>query len=128
MGKNPLSDSQLKAITAIIGTNSLEEAAKDAGVSRASIYEWLKQRPFKRRLEQERKALFVESLSLLKGATQKAVKTLIELLDSPDDKTKRLAAKEILAFSFKAHELELEERINRLEKFIEQNKEGFNKF
>jgi len=47
--------------------------------------------------------------------------TMIELLDSEDESTKRLAAKDILSFSLKALEVQnLEERIERIEDLLEK--------
>ncbi|MFC2169930.1 hypothetical protein ACFLRM_05135 [Acidobacteriota bacterium] len=124
MKKEELSAAQLRTITALLESNSIEEAARRANVSRATIYNWQKQPLFSDRLEQERKTLFDEGLSLLKGATTKAAKTLIELLKSSDTKIRRLAAKEILNFAIKAVETQdLEERINILEEMLEQNKD-----
>ena len=123
MRKNELTANQLRAITYILENNSIEETARRTKVSRGTIYNWLKQDLFKARLEQERKTLFEEGLNALKGATAKAAKTLIDLLDCKDRNTRRLAAKEIISMAFKANEIkELEERIDRLEEILEQSK------
>ena len=123
MRENTLTQNQQKAIRAILEANSIEEAAKKARISRSTIYNWLKDEHFKECLERERKALFEEGLSALKGAAAKAAKTLIELLESKDRNTRRLAAKEIINFAIKAVETrELEERIIKLEELLEQNK------
>jgi molybdenum-dependent DNA-binding transcriptional regulator ModE len=123
MKGNTLTQKQQKAIKAILETNSIEEAAKKASFSRTSIYNWLKDKDFKECLERERKVLFEEGLSALKGATAKAAKTLVELLESNDKNTRRLAAKEIINFAIKTVEAkELEERVSQLEELIEQNK------
>lgn len=123
MSKNTLTQNQQKAIRAILEANSIEEAAKKVKISRGTIYNWFKDVHFKECLERERKALFEEGLSVLKGAAAKAAKTLIELLESKDRNTRRLAAKEIINFAIKGVETgELEERIIKLEELLEQNK------
>ena len=123
MRENTLTQNQQKAIRAILEANSIEEAAKKVKISRGTIYNWLKDVHFKECLERERKALFEEGLSVLKGAAAKAAKTLIELLESKDRNTRRLAAKEIISFAIKGVETrELEERIIKLEELLEQNK------
>ena len=123
MKESKLSARQIKAITGILGNDSIEDAARKAGVSRSTIYNWLKQDCFIRRIDQERKILFEEGLNALKSATSKAARTLILLLEHKDQKTRRLAAKEIINFAIKAIELkELEERVSQLEDLIERNK------
>ena len=104
MRKNKITQNQQKAIRAILEANSIEEAAKKAKISRSTIYNWFKDEHFKECLERERKALFEEGLSVLKGAAAKAAKTLIELLESKDRNTRRLVAKEIINFAIKAVE------------------------
>lgn len=119
MKKTALTSRQLKVITYILESNSIEEAAKKAKVSRSTIYNWLKDNRFKQQLEKERKALFNEGLNALKAATSKAAKTLIRLLDSKDKKTRRLAATQIISVELKVAELhDLQERVERIEEHL----------
>lgn len=116
MEKKELSSSQLRAIISILETNSIEDASRKARISKGTIYNWLKDRNFKDRLERERDAVYKEGLDSLKGATAKAAKTLIALLDHKESKEQRLAAKEIIGFVIKIAEIrELEERVAILE-------------
>jgi transposase len=102
-------------------SSSIEEAAKKAKVSRASIYNWLKNEKFKEILKKEREALFVESLEVLRQATRKAANVLINLLKSNDETTKRLAAKEIINLTLRTTEIwDLEERMSKIEEIVEQ--------
>lgn len=122
MKKNELTARQLKTINLILEGNSIESVSKKVKVTRGTIYNWLSQSHFQNRLEQERNAVFKEGLNVLKAATAKAAKTLIELLDSRDNKTRRLAAKDIIGFSFKVAEIqEIQERIERIEEFLAEN-------
>lgn len=122
MGKSELTASQQRGIVALIECNSVEEAAKRIKVSKGTIYNWLKQGYFKDRLEEEREVAFREGLDTIKGATAKAARTLVGLLESKDENTKRLAAQQILSFALKVAEIQdLEERINRIEETLEQN-------
>lgn len=122
MKKTALTSRQLKAITCILENNSIEEAAKKARVSRSTLYNWLRDSQFKRRLDKEREVVFEEGLDALKAATAKAAKTLIELLDSKDRNTRRLTAKEVIHLAIKAVEIkELEERVTQIEELFEQN-------
>ena len=123
MEKDKLTANQLRAVRCILQSNSLEEASRTAKVSRTSIYNWLKDENFREKLNKERNTLFCESLDLLKQATGKAVKELIDLLRSRNEKTRRLAAKEIINFSLRMTELrDLGERLNKLEEVIERER------
>jgi len=121
MEKAKLTPKQLRAISCILESSSIEEAAKKAKVSRASIYNWLKNEKFKEILKKEREALFVESLEVLRQATRKAANVLINLLKSNDETTKRLAAKEIINLTLRTTEIwDLEERVSKIEEIVEQ--------
>jgi len=121
MEKAKLTPKQLRAISCILESSSIEEAAKKAKVSRASIYNWLKNEKFKEILKKEREALFVESLEVLRQATRKAANVLINLLKSNDETTKRLAAKEIINLTLRTTEIwDLEERMSKIEEIVEQ--------
>ncbi len=123
MEKSKLTATQMRAISCILDSHSKEEAARKAKVSRGSIYNWMKDENFNKILQKERDILFYESLDLLKQATGKAVKELINLLSSRDESTRRLTAKEILIQSLKITEIrDLEIRIGRIENLIRENK------
>lgn len=123
MEEKELTARQLKTITYLLENDSIERAAQKANVSRGTIYNWLKQESFKNRLEQERKILFEEGLNALQGAASKAAITLVQLLQSKDESTKRLAAKEIINVALKVTEIrDLEARVSQLEELLEQNK------
>lgn len=125
MRKSDLNPKQYKAVSYILESNSIEKAAKKAGVSRSTIYNWMRDPGFKEQLERERRAVFEGGLNALKMATAKAARTLIELLECSDLTTKRLAAKEIISISIKVAELQdLEERIERIEDCLEDGR-GF---
>ena len=91
-----------------------------ARVSRASIYNWQKDENFKTKLQSERNLLFIESLDLLRQGSMKAVQVLYALLNSDDETTRRLTAKEVLNQALKITELrDLEERITKIEKALD---------
>ena len=122
MEKKELTSSQQKGIVALIECNSVEEAAKRIRVNKSTIYNWLKQDRFKNQLEAERAAVFREGLEKIKGATTNAAGTLIDLLKSKDENSRRLAAQKILDFALKIVEFQdFEERISRIEEILEQN-------
>jgi molybdenum-dependent DNA-binding transcriptional regulator ModE len=116
---------QLRAIMVIIEAGSMEEAARRAGVGKTALYEWMKQEPFRKRLEEARAEVFNEGLGVIKAGTSKAARKLIELLDSRNENTRRLTAQEILALSLKIKETqEFERRIERLEELLEARMPG----
>lgn len=111
---------QLRAIMAIIEAGSMDGAARQAGVGKTALYEWMKQEPFRKRLEEARAEVFNEGLGVIKAGTSKAARKLIELLDSRNENTRRLTAQEILALSLKISETqEIERRLERLEELLE---------
>jgi len=119
--KENLTTKQLRAIPFILMASSIEEAAKQAKVTRDTINRWMRKKHFKKVIEAKRQELFDAGLNRLKASTDKAALTMIELLDSEDESTKRLAAKDILSFSLKALEVQnLEERIERIEDLLEK--------
>ena len=114
--KKQISPLQLKAIPFILSSDSIDAAAKESKIGRATINRWLKQPYFKSMIEEKRQELFEAGLSRLKAATDKASQVMIKLLDSKDETTQRLAAKDVLNFALKALETQdLEERIERIE-------------
>ena len=118
--KPELSAKQLKTISALLQSASLDEAARTAHVSRTSIYAWLRQKNFKEILERKRAVLFNEGMNLLRASSAKAAQVLIDLLDDKDVNQRRLSAKDILSFVVKIIETQsLEERIQRIEEVLE---------
>ena len=119
MEKKRFTPNQLKAITALLEATSVEVAAKKVGISRSTLFAWLKLEHFKNKLEEERRALFNEGMASLKSATKAAANRLIELLDSKDENVRRLTAKEVINVALKITEVQdLEERIAKLEEIL----------
>lgn len=119
--KETLTAKQLNAIPIILKADSLDAAAKEARIGRETIYRWMRQKHFKEMIEKKRQELFEEGLNRLRAATDKAALTMIALLDSEDETSRRLAAKDILNFALKAIETQdLEERIERIEDILQK--------
>jgi len=111
---------QVKTIPAILEAPSMEAAARAAGVAKSTLYEWTRQEPFRAALEAARGAIYRAGIDTLKGAAGKAAGRLIELLDSRNENTRRLTAREILALSIKIDEIQTyEKRIAALEEALE---------
>jgi hypothetical protein len=121
-GNEELTARQLRAIPYLLGAPSVEEGCKRARVSKAAVYEWLKEETFRRELKRQRDAVIERALDSLKGSISKATETLVKLLDSDKEAIQARAAEDIIEFTQKAIETEeLEKRIAALEaRVIEQ--------
>ncbi len=126
--ENPkLSPRQLQILPHLLSSPSYEEAARRSGISSKQIHSWLKQPQFMEQLKKLRNDAFSNALLLLKFSTQKAVETLLMLLDSDDPRIQLLASEKILSNAFKGSEFyEIEERIAALEKMTNKmnNEQG----
>lgn len=117
-----LTPKQEAAIFALLEAGTIESAAKSVGVSRTSLWAWMKIEPFQARLTDARAELFREGMNALKGSMSKAASVLVKLMDSRSENVKRLAASAILGLGLKANEsIEIEERLSRLERIAEEN-------
>lgn len=110
-----------KAIEALLTTCDTTKAAQAAGVSRDTVYRWLKQEVFKNALEAGAKEA-LESLSRsLVSISSKAIETLEAALayDIKAPSTRVRAADVILGRLLQLKELvNLEERVSELERTV----------
>jgi len=112
---------QLHALPYLVKCPSVSQAAKEADVCPRQIWKWLQDPAYKREVDSQRNSLFSEAMARLKNASQKAVETLVSLLDSNCEKTKLSAAEKILSFAFKSKEtIEIELRLEQIEQRLEQ--------
>ena len=96
---------------------TIESAARNAGVSQATVYRRLRDPQFCRRLQQIRSDMVQRTAGMLTAAAGEAVKTLLSLQDPAAPAAVRLgAARAILELGVKLRETaELAERIAALE-------------
>ncbi|MBF0483375.1 MAG: hypothetical protein HQL25_01580 [Candidatus Omnitrophica bacterium] len=119
MDKLKLKNNQYLAIANIISSASIEEASRKTGISKTTIYYWLKDEVFKNELKRQREEVINASMQRLKYAMIKAVEGLIELMDEEGPELKRLVYKDILNFAFRSHEIEkIEERLDKIEEKV----------
>jgi ACT domain-containing protein len=117
MGK--LTERQLKAIPHIVGSQTYSEGIKKAGISRKTFYEWMKDPVFERELTEQRKRITAEALGLLELSMNRAVEGLTGLLETQDERLRRLVSKDIIEHILKHKENEeLEERIKAIEEKV----------
>jgi transposase-like protein len=111
---------QRKAIESLLTQADVKAAALAAGVSRTTIYRWMKQDRFRQALaEGERQALESLSRSLVQlGET--ATKTLKDAMDGAcSDSVKVRAANVVLSRLLQVRELiDLDQRLSRLESLL----------
>jgi len=116
-----LTDKQLRVIPFLLEAPSIEKGCKRAKVSKAAVYGWLKEEPFREELRKQREEVVRGALETLKANVGKATETLVKLLDSEKEGIQARAAEDIIEFTQKGleHE-ELERRIEALEAKLSQ--------
>lgn len=108
-----------KVITALLTCRTLEGAAKAAGIGRRTLYRYLEDPVFRKELREKRNALMDSALDSIRGKVQKAVDQLDALMDCEDDRTRRLACKDLIDYSLRIKESQdMEERLEAIEKLL----------
>jgi transposase len=111
-----LTSKQKRALPYLLEARSIEEGCKRAGVSKATVYEWLKDDVFRNELKRQRNSIIDSAVDILKANIAKATGTLVKHLDSEHENISIRAAESIIEFTQKALEHEqLERRIEALE-------------
>jgi transposase-like protein len=114
-----LNNKQLKAIPILIGCDTVEGAAREAGISKNTIYTWMQQEEFSKAVSLARKKLLDKAMNKLMNTSMKAVITLGKLLDADSESVRRAAANDVLGHVLKYQELrEIEERLETVEKIV----------
>ena len=118
--KIKLSRRQLKAIPFLIGSPTYTQGCEKAKINKTTLYKWLKNPEFKVELERQRSEIVEAAFGMIAQNIEKAVSTLVGLLDTGDDRVKRLTANDIVNHFLKRRELvDLEERIEQIEERLE---------
>jgi transposase-like protein len=114
-----LNSKQLRAIPILIGCNTVEGAAREAGISKNTIYAWMQQEEFSHAVFEARKKLFDKAMQKLMNTSMKAVTTLERLLKAKSEAVRRAAANDVLGHVLKYRELtEIEERLDTVERIV----------
>ncbi|MDP2604573.1 MAG: phBC6A51 family helix-turn-helix protein [Deltaproteobacteria bacterium] len=113
-----------RRIIPLLLSKSVTEACTEARVGRKTLYDWLKQEPFKNELGRARDELFSTAMDRLKANTEKALDKLITLMDSGEkDDTQVRCAQTVLEYSWKLKQTQdLEKRIEQLEQALGQGR------
>ena len=115
------SEKKLKAIELLMQSYSPGKVAIELGISRVTVYRWLKDDLFQAELSKRKNDLLEAAARKLSGAADQAVEVLIQLLESKQPNVRRLSVGMILDYSIKFSELsDLESRIKVLEAAIDK--------
>jgi AraC-like DNA-binding protein len=107
---------QERAILALLAHSRLEDAAREAGVSRSTLCRMLQEEAFRESFRAARTQVFEAAVSALQGATGAAVETLIRLLKCRRPMVALHAARAVLEHARQGELfLELEERVRAIE-------------
>ena len=113
---NKLTARQTKAINALLTAKGIQEAAEMSGIGRSTLYRYLGQDVFKKELSRRRSRVIEISGCTLLAYMDKAVKALIQLLDSKSPTVRLRAVNSLMQHSKDMQELgNLEDRIKALE-------------
>jgi transposase len=116
-----LSARQRLALPVIAGEPTIEGAAERIGVTRKTIYEWLKQEPFRLALEEARKEFVESAFRTMRLAAKQAADKIVKHLDCTDEKVSLRAAEDVIEFAKEFISLEdHERRIKELEERLEE--------
>jgi hypothetical protein len=118
--ESKLTTKQAKAIPVLLAAPSYEKGCKKARISKTTFYNWMQDETFVAEFEKQRSEIVESAFGMITQNIEKAVSTLVGLLDTGDDRVKRLTANDIISHFFKHKELkELEERIGRIQERLE---------
>lgn len=114
------------ALQAVISYPTLKEAALAAGISEATLWRYLKESNFNRRLRETRRDAVNHAVIRLQRASSDAVTVLSDLMRKEDapSAARISAAKSILDYTLRVAEMDrLNARIERLENYIRLRQE-----
>ena len=111
---------QSKAIAALVQDGSVTNAAEKVGVSRGTLHRWMADEAFNRELSRRRAAVIQTSIESISAHVDKALATLVELLDCECLTVRRGAARDILDLAVRVGDVvALAERLDEIEKLVD---------
>jgi hypothetical protein len=117
---------QEAALLAVISNPTLKEAALAAGVSETTLWRYMQDEAFKRRLREARREAVGHAVTRLQRASADAVTVLQELMmkEGAPAAARITAARTVLDYAVRADEAqELKARIEELEEFVKIRRE-----
>ena len=120
---NELTPRQLKTIPFIVSSPTYTEGIEKAKLNRTTFYKWLKEPEFKAELDRHRDEVAAVALGILSQSLTKAIETLTGLLNTQDERLKRLVCKDIIEHILKYREVDdLDARLKKIEKLLAEKK------
>ncbi len=114
--KSTLTPRQYKIISEIVAGSNYTDACEKIHINRATFYAWLKIPEFTAELNRQRSELVSDAFGVLSQSITRAVEVLTALLDTKDERIKRLAANDIIEHILQHKEIEdLQQRITAIE-------------
>jgi hypothetical protein len=113
-----LSRKKVVAITALLTSATITEAAAKCDIAESTLRRWLRNETFARRYRQERTRMLESTVNLLRQKSAAAVETLADVAnDKETSASARVsAARSVVELAIKGAELQdLEERVGELE-------------
>jgi len=122
--ENVITVKQQKAITALLSERTTRDAAKAAGVSEKTLYQWLNEPAFRAALREAEKSILDDVTRRLSAGASLALDTLKKLVQSArHESTKLRASVAWLELSLKYRDMhDIEERLTALEAAINGDK------
>ncbi len=115
-----LTTKQVKAIPVVVAASSYDKGCKTAKISRTTLHSWMQDETFAAEFDRQRNKIADTAFGMIAQNIEKAVSTLVGLLDTDDDRVKRLAANDIIGHFLKNREMgDLGERIKQIEGGLE---------
>ena len=123
MSRNGRRNADESLLMALACGATVDNAARQAGISKRTAYRRLADPAFGRRLQQMRGDMVSRTAGTLTAAAGEAVRTLLELMKNPTSSAVRLgAARAVLEIGMKLREMaDLEARLAALEQRIGAN-------
>jgi len=118
--KTKLTTKQAKTIPILLAAKTYEKGCKSARISKTTFYKWMQDEGFASEFERQRNKIAEAAFGMIAQNIGKAASALVGLLDTGDDRIKRLTANDLLRHFLKHKELnDLEERIQQIEERLE---------
>jgi len=117
---------QQRLMDALVGNPDIKAACRATGVARATAFRWLREPGFREELAQQRNAVLDETMDGIKAHAILAMTELAGLLQSKDDRLRRMTCNDILSHAMKVRTIEdVDQRLKALEKAVKDfNRKG----
>jgi len=115
-----------KAIACLLSENTIEGAARQAGIGFTTLNRWLNDSEFQQRYREARRQIIEQTVSRLVAVASRAVQALDDIVSNPETAAaaRVTAARTILENVYKWNEVsDLQARVEALEKILAERQE-----